>query len=64
MTTRSAFSASRRMALRTLGASRMTDSLRPVMCCLVNAASARSACARTASVIPGGTRWRTMRVAS
>ena len=64
MTTRSAFSASRRIALRTLGASRRTASLLPAMCCLMNAASARSAWARTARVIPGGTRWRTVTVAS
>ena len=50
--------------MRTLGASRRTASLLPVMCCLMNAASARSAWARTARVIPGGTRWRTVTVAS
>ena len=64
MTTRSAFSASRRIALRTLGASRSAASPRPRRCCLMNAASARSAWARTAIVIPGGTRWRTTTVAS
>ena len=35
----------------------------PWRCCLTNAASARSAWARTASVMPGGTRWRTTTVA-
>ncbi len=64
MTTRSAFSASRRMALRTLGASRRTPSPVPLRCCLTKAARARSAWARTAIVMPGGTRWRTTTVAS
>ena len=63
MTTRSAFSASRRIALRTFGASRRTASPPPSRCCLTNAARARSAWARTARVIPGGTRWRTTTVA-
>ncbi len=60
MTTRSARSASRRMALRTLLASRTSGSARPLMWVLMNAARARSAWARTARVIPGGTRCRTM----
>ncbi len=63
ITTRSAFSASRRIALRTFGASRRTASPLPLRCCLMNAASARSAWARTAMVMPAGTRWRTTTVA-
>ena len=63
ITTRSAFSASRRMALRTLGASRRTASPLPFRCCLMNVASACSAWARTAIVMPGGTRWSTTTVA-
>ena len=61
MTTRSARSASRRIALRTLA--RLADErLRRGRwtCCLTKAARARSAWARTARVIPGGTRWRTI----
>ena len=64
ITTRSAFSASRKMALRTLGASRRSASPRLRTCCFTNVVRARSAWARTASVIPGGTRCRTTTVAS
>jgi hypothetical protein len=63
ITTRSAFSASRRIAFRTFGASRRTASPLPLRCCLMNVARARSAWARTAIVMPGGTRWRTTTVA-
>ena len=64
MTTRSAFSASRRIVLRTLGASRRTR-LAPARDVLLHErGERRSACARTARVIPGGTRWRTKIVAS
>ena len=65
ITTRSASSASRRIAVRTLAASR-TQRLDAgsSTCCLTNAASARSAWARTASVIPGGTMCSTTTVAS
>ena len=64
MTTRSAFSASRRIAFRTFAASRSAGSALPLTCCLMNDASACSAWARTARVIPGGTRWRTTTWAS
>ena len=54
MTTRSARSASRRIALRTLAASRSDAPRRGrCRCCLTNAARARSAWARTARVMPG-----------
>ena len=47
MTTRSAFSASLRIAFRTFGASRRIASPVPRRCCLMKAARARSAWART-----------------
>ena len=63
MTTRSARSASRRIALRTLAASRTMPSPRPFRCWRMNWARACSAWARTARVMPGGTKWRTLTVA-
>ena len=60
MITRSDFSASLRIAFRTLGASRRMPSACPRACCFRNAASACSACARTVGVRPGGTTWRTV----
>ena len=53
MTTRSARSASRRIAVRTLAVSRSSGSERAVTNWRTNAARARSAWARTASVTPG-----------
>ena len=64
MTTMSEWSASRRIAARTFEASRTSVSTLPSVCCRTNAVSARSAWARTARVIPGGTMWRAARVAS
>ena len=53
MTTRSACSASRRIAARTFEASRRTALAPPSRCWRTKAVSARSACARTASGDPG-----------
>ena len=63
ITTRSARSASRRIAVRTLAVSRSSGSERAVTNWRMNAASARSAWARTASVTPAGTRCMTTTVA-
>ena len=63
MTTRSALSASRRIAVRTFRVSRRIGSERAVTCWRANAASACSAWARTASVTPAGTRCITTTVA-
>ena len=54
ITTRSAFSASRRIAARRFGASRRSASPSALRCCFMNAASACSAWARTVAVIPAG----------
>ncbi len=64
ITTRSAWSASRRIAVRTLAVSRRSGSDLAVTNWRANAARACSAWARTASVTPAGTRCMTTTVAS
>ena len=58
MTTTSAVSASRRMALRTFGASRTACSTWPSACWRMKWARARSDCVRIPSAMPRGTRCR------